>query len=1047
MSEFTAAPGDVTGNFLSGEPAGFGQVPERIGDYRILREIGRGGMGIVFEAEQESLGRHVALKLLPSQALLDPRHLERFRREARAAARLHHSNIVPVFGVGEGEGLHYYVMQYITGSGLHEVIDELRLSKSPSFASFKAGASPAPTRSLHEVARSRLTRQSESGRAATTDVDASDRAPANDPSGGTAADIGGSGSSLSASSPRNFAREVARIGLQVAEALAYAHGQGVLHRDIKPANLLLDVQGTVWVADFGLAKDMGHGVDLTNEGDILGTLRYMAPERFRGQSDARGDLYALGLTLYELLTLRPAFDQNDRNRLILQVTTEVPPRPRTINPEIPRELETIVLKSIEQDPARRYPGARDLADDLKLFLDDRPIRARPVGLLERGQKWARRKPAIAGLLTALALAIAVGFVGITWQWREAVAARDDSRTNEKRARTNFDHALETVNTFCTEVSQEQLLDEPGMRPLRRRLLELALRYYQRFQREQRGGSGVDRNRGNDPKLMRELAHTYLNAGIIANELGNGSEGQREILRARDILEELCRGDPEDVESRIQLARCYIEFQNVERLRETITGNPRMMHPKAISQSIDLLEPMVAKDTDNLVYLRLLGRSYDMYGIQICLIGQYPKSRDALLKAIGILERVRSATPQDVEAVHWLALAYEDIALVLERTGRHFERVEALKKALAILETLEARYPRSRRHRLERARCLAGLGAARLELGLYRDAQSNMRGAEERLRVLSEEDPDAVDVWYWLAQAKEGQGRVALAQGRVEPACGLLRQAIAAHRQPLAKLPAERDLLGRAWSQIWLGFAEIEAGRPGEIQFLFDGIVEALESFQGQLLTGGALPHQSREIAQIAELKDVLLATARATTNADRIANQSREVEARRIWALKQPDNPALAFDEAWSLVQLTDLLALDGQVERARSSLARALPLLIDVSKSEPENLRWRLGLARAWEALAREHVRSGRSIEARDAAERAVEITQQLDGIDPTYSYDLACTLSLRGTISLSERDETRAFAAIQRAIKLGFFNKHMLASDPRLRALRSRPDFPVKL
>jgi tetratricopeptide (TPR) repeat protein len=141
------------------------------------------------------------------------------------------------------------------------------------------------------------------------------------------------------------------------------------------------------------------------------------------------------------------------------------------------------------------------------------------------------------------------------------------------------------------------------------------------------------------------------------------------------------------------------------------------------------------------------------------------------------------------------------------------------------------------------------------------------------------------------------------------------------------------------------------------------------------------------------------------------------------------------------------LLALDGQVERARSSLARALPLLIDVSKSEPENLRWRLGLARAWEALAREHVRSGRSIEARDAAERAVEITQQLDGIDPTYSYDLACTLSLRGTISLSERDETRAFAAIQRAIKLGFFNKHMLASDPRLRALRSRPDFPVKL
>src|SRR5262249_58234053 len=137
------------------------------------------------------------------------------------------------------------------------------------------------------------------------------------------------------------AREVARVGLQVAGAVAYRHAPGVLHRDIKPSNLLLDVKGTVWVADFGLAKALADGDGLTNEGDVLGTLRYMAPERFRGQSDARSDLYALGLTLYELLTLRPAFDQDDRDRLIHQVTTGVPPRPRALKPEIPRDLETI----------------------------------------------------------------------------------------------------------------------------------------------------------------------------------------------------------------------------------------------------------------------------------------------------------------------------------------------------------------------------------------------------------------------------------------------------------------------------------------------------------------------------------------------------------------------------------------------------------------------------------------------------------------------------------------------------------------------------------
>src|SRR5262249_20775214 len=156
------------------------------------------------------------------------------------------------------------------------------------------------------------------------------------------------------------------------EALAYAHAQRVLHRDIKPSNLLLDVKGTVWVADFGLAKALADGDDLTNEGDVLGTLRYMAPERFRGQSDARTDIYALGLTLYEHLPLRPAFDEDDRDRLIHQVTTEVPPRPRAINPKIPHDLETIILKAIEHDPARRYQSAGELADDLGRFRADRP---------------------------------------------------------------------------------------------------------------------------------------------------------------------------------------------------------------------------------------------------------------------------------------------------------------------------------------------------------------------------------------------------------------------------------------------------------------------------------------------------------------------------------------------------------------------------------------------------------------------------------------------------------------------------------------------------
>ena len=203
---------------------------------------------------------------------------------------------------------------------------------------------------------------------------------------------------------------MARIGVQVAEALAYAHGQGVLHRDIKPSNLLLDREGNVWVADFGLAKATGTD-DLTHTGDIVGTVRYMAPERFHGESDARSDLYALGLTLYELLALRPAFDESDRASLIRQVTQEDPPRLRRLNGRVPRDLETIIHKAIAREPGQRYASAKAMADDLARFLDGRPILARRVSTTERVYRWCRRNPVVAGLLGMVAALVVAGFVG------------------------------------------------------------------------------------------------------------------------------------------------------------------------------------------------------------------------------------------------------------------------------------------------------------------------------------------------------------------------------------------------------------------------------------------------------------------------------------------------------------------------------------------------------------------------------------------------------------------------------------------------------------
>jgi serine/threonine protein kinase/WD40 repeat protein len=365
-----------------------GQAPRHLGEYRILREVARGGMGVVYEAVQEPLGRHVALKVLPPHTLTRPGLLERFRREAQAAARLHHTNIVPVFGVGEHEGTHFYAMQFIQGQSLDHVLRELRQWRGrPAPERGVRGGECEPT---HKPAPP--TPGARSGRPAATES-ASASATLGQPEG-------------------EYFRSVARVGIQVAEALAYAHQMGVLHRDVKPANLLLDARGTVWVTDFGLAKSEG-AEGLTSPGDIVGTIRYMAPERFRGEGDARGDLYSLGVTLYEMATLRPAFSAPDRGRLIERILHEEPPPPREVDALVPRDLETIILKAIAKDPGQRYASAAALAEDLRRFLADRPIRARRVTAWERGWRWCRRNPVVAGLagsLAVLLLALGAGLV-------------------------------------------------------------------------------------------------------------------------------------------------------------------------------------------------------------------------------------------------------------------------------------------------------------------------------------------------------------------------------------------------------------------------------------------------------------------------------------------------------------------------------------------------------------------------------------------------------------------------------------------------------------
>lgn len=460
-------------------PSTKGVVPpfEQLGDYRIIREVGRGGMGVVYEAEQVSLGRHVALKVLSKELLSNPKQRQRFEREAKTAARLHHTNIVPVFGVGSENDHCYYVMQFIQGLSLDSVLAELiemRLSGSASGAlrskfgtagrQSASGQVQQSEASAADIAQSLLTGELRRAEAVGLSVDSLEATVdipnelVSEAFGGTAGQFlsprvpdssarhgmsihgargdvtcqssatsrlsgtfahssssvvlpGTAGSGTAKASHRpTYWESIAEIGVQVGRALEYAHAQGVLHRDIKPANLVLDLKGTVWVTDFGLAR-LEDERDLTQTGDILGTLRYMAPESFKGQTDARSEIYSLGLTLYEMLAFRPAFDQRNRTALLDQVMHAHIEPLRRVNPEVPSDLEMIVHKAIERDPADRYQSAGELADDLQRFIDDEPIQARRASKRERLIRWSRHNKELSASLAAVVMLVSVLAVG------------------------------------------------------------------------------------------------------------------------------------------------------------------------------------------------------------------------------------------------------------------------------------------------------------------------------------------------------------------------------------------------------------------------------------------------------------------------------------------------------------------------------------------------------------------------------------------------------------------------------------------------------------
>jgi serine/threonine protein kinase len=547
---------------VAGRVAARGQL----GDFRILREVGRGGMGIVYEAEQISLDRRVALKVLPFAAALDSKQLQRFKNEAQAAANLHHTHIVPVYAVGSERGVHYYAMQFIDGQTLAAMIADLRHlaelmqpdlpngDKRPQdlpTESFTPAAAPHSTLSPGDGGEGRVrgARETVNTRAVKT---VQERTP----------------SLITKRSTRNpaFFRTVAQLGVQAAEALEHAHQMGIIHRDIKPANLLLDSRVHLWITDFGLARCRSEN-GLTLTGDLVGTLRYMSPEQTlarRFQVDHRTDIYSLGATLYELLTLQPPYDGRDRQELLQQMTFEEPRPPRRLNPAVPPELETIVQKAMTKEPDGRYATAQELADDLRRFLEHKPILAKRPSLRERLRKWEERhKPGVYSAVGVLLLALAalVGHTILIWREQDQTkAALADKKVQEKladlsakeaqfqrhRADSNYLMIRYAASQLLQKLRDKRLADVQGIDTVRKVLAEELLNFFQ----------GLRRDGCSEPASRFETAMACMLIGNVYRVQEDCAKCQKHYEKGIALFESLIQEFPADTVYGSELALGY-----------------------------------------------------------------------------------------------------------------------------------------------------------------------------------------------------------------------------------------------------------------------------------------------------------------------------------------------------------------------------------------------------------------------------------------------------------------------------------------------------------
>ena len=770
--DWTTAPDDpnqTTDGNRAASDLPRGATVRYFGDYEIQKELGRGGMGVVYKARQVSLNRPVALKMVKAGVLADDAELRRFQNEAEAVALLDHAGVVPVYEVGEHRGQKYFSMKLVEGGNLAEQLDSLQ-------------ANP---------------------------------------------------------------RAAATLLAETAQAVHHAHMRGVLHRDLKPANILVDAEGHPHVTDFGLAKRIESDVEMTASGAILGTPAYMSPEQAagrRGTITTATDVYGLGAILYALLTGKAPFGGDSLVDTLQAVKERPPESPRILNPNVPRDLETICLKCLEKDPRRRYTSAQAMADDLRCWLDSRPIAARRVGAAERAWLWCKRKPAVAALSAAVALAMVGGIAAVFAVQARANANLQTANKNleisnnalkkeHERVEIRERQAVEAMRRFGDSIANEPVLkNSPALKDLRRRLLGEPIAFF-RDLRDQLQADAETR-----PESLRALASAAFQLGGLSHTIGDRAEATKRFNEALELLERLVHEHPSEEEYQRLLADALRGMGTAQfskgLLRECgesiaraagiyadlIRRNPPQQESRAEYRRglarcqvvLGLAEHQAGRPVPALEWLRKARHEYEQLlplskvpselrnEMVMCdqnaggaeeVLGRFADALVDYRKGLSVADRLVQDNPNVAEYRLGLAQLHGNIGKILTATGKPAEAEAATEKSREIFESLVADFPSTIDHQSGLGGAYISLGGLAARAGRMSEAKARLSKARPIFERMAAEHPESPDFASELGVVLHNLGEMQYDAKHYPQARDLLLQAMAWQRKALASNPA------------------------------------------------------------------------------------------------------------------------------------------------------------------------------------------------------------------------------------------------------------------